>query len=244
MDLQHLIATVEETADEPLGRIEAASTIREQIDRLSDELLDHVVKEARAAGCSWAQIGDALGVTRQAAQQRHGGFAGRLLRGLTDGLFTRFTARAKSVVVAAPDEARTRGHAAVETEHLLLGLFAGNEGNVATIVLGRLGIDRETVTRLVDERVPPGHATPRGHVPFAKRAKKALELALREALRLGHNYIGCEHILLALARVEDGTASRVLADLGATHERLDREIREHRRGIAQGEGQITSPESS
>ena len=75
MDLAQLIATVEETADDPLGRIEAAATIREQIERLSDELLDHVVKEARAAGCSWAQIGDALGVTRQAAQQRHGGLA-------------------------------------------------------------------------------------------------------------------------------------------------------------------------
>ncbi len=103
---------------------------------------------------------------------------------------------------------------------------------MATIVLGGLGVDRETVVRLVDERVPSGGAAPRGHVPFAKRAKQTLELALREALRLGHNYIGCEHILLALARVEDGTASRLLADLGATHERLDREVRDHLRGIA------------
>ena len=95
MDLQQLIATVEETADEPLGRIEAASTIREQIERLSDELLDHVVKEARAAGCSWAQIGDALGVTRQAAQQRHGGLAVRLLR---DDLVQRNRVRERQMV--------------------------------------------------------------------------------------------------------------------------------------------------
>ena len=232
MDLQQMIASVEESADDPLERIEAAAAMREQIEQLSDELLDHFVKEARAAGCSWAQIGEALGVTRQAAQQRHGGLAGRLLRGLTDGLFKRFTPRAKAAVVAAQDEARARGHAAVETEHILLGLFAGDGGNVATVVLGGLGIDREAVVRLVDERVPTGDGAPRGHVPFSKRAKKTLELALRESLRLGHNYIGCEHILLALARVEDGTASRVLADLGATHERLDREVREHLRGIA------------
>ena len=231
MELRQLIADVEATADAPLSRIEAAAAIRVQMEQLSDELLGHFVSEARTSGCSWAQIGEALGVTRQAAQQRHGGLAGRLWRGLTDGLFKRFTARAKAAVVAAQDEARTRGDPAVGTEHVLLGLFAG-EDNVATIVLGRLGIDRETVVREVDEQLPPGDGAPRGHMPFTKGAKKTLELALREALRLGHNYIGCEHILLALARVTDGTASRVLTDLGATHERLDHEVRDHLRGIA------------
>jgi hypothetical protein len=231
MELRQLIADVEQQADDPLARIEAAAAIRVQMEQRSDELLDHFVGEARSDGCSWAQIGEALGVTRQAAQQRHGGLAGRLWRGLTDGLFKRFTARAKATVVAAQDVARTRGDAAVDTEHVLLGLFAGEE-NVATIVLGRLGIDRATVLREIDERVPAGGGAPRGHIPFTRPAKKTLELALREALRMGHNYIGCEHILLALARVTDGTAGLILADLGATHDRLDQEVRDHLRGIA------------
>ena len=232
MDLQQLIASVEESGDDPLQRIEAAATIREQIEELSDELLDHFVKQARVDGCSWAQIGEALGVTRQAAQQRHGGLAGRLLRGLTDGLFKRFTPRAKNAITASQDEARARGHAAVETEHVLLGLFASAGGNVATVVLDGIGIDREAVVRLVDERVPNGDGSSRGHVPYSVRAKKTLELALRESLRLGHNYLGCEHILLALTRVEDGVAYRILTDLGATHDRLEQAIKDHLRSIA------------
>jgi hypothetical protein len=232
MELQQLIADVEQSGSDPLQRVEAAAAMRHQMEQLSDEVLDHFVKEARAAGCSWAQIGEALGVTRQAAQQRHGGLASRLWQGLTDGLFKRFTPRAKSAVTASQDEARARHHSTVETEHILLGLFASAGGNVATVVLEGMGIDREAVARAVDELVPSGEGSPRGHVPFSKRAKKTLELALRESLRLGHNYVGCEHILLALARVEDGTASRVLTDLGATHDRLEQAIREHLRSIA------------
>ena len=145
MDLQQMIASVEESGDDPLQRIEAAAALREQIEQLSDELLDHFVKQARADGCSWAQIGEALGVTRQAAQQRHGGLASRLWQGLTDGLFKRFTPRAKTAVTASQDEARARRHDAVETEHILLGLFASSGGNVATAVLGGMGIDRDAV---------------------------------------------------------------------------------------------------
>ena len=234
MDLEQLIAAVEASGgDDPLCRIEAAATIREQIEQLSDELLDHFVKAARASGCSWAQIGEALGVTRQAAQQRHGGLAGRLLQGLTDGKFKRFTKRARAAVIAAQTAARDRRHAAVDTEHLLLGLFANDDDNVAVVALAHLGIERATVERLVDERVPMGADDPRGHLPFTRLSKKTLELALREALRLGHNYIGCEHIALALARVgRDGVAGQILADQGATYERLERAIRDALPGTA------------
>ena len=233
MDLEQMIVDIEASGDDPLQRVEAAAAMRQQIEQSSDELLDHFVKQAaRASGSSWAQIGEALGVTRQAAQQRHGGLASRLWQGLTDGLFKRFTPRAKTAVTASQEAARVRQHDAVETEHILLGLFASAGGNVATVVLGGMGIDRDAVVRLVDERVPDGDGSPRGHVPFSKRAKKTLELTLRESLRLGHNYIGCEHILLALTRVEDGTASRILTDLGATHDRLEQAIKDHLRGIA------------
>ena len=227
MDLEQLIATVEESGDDPLERIEAAATIKEQIEQLSDELLDHFVKAARADGCSWTQIGEALGVTRQAAQQRHGGLVGRLLQGFTDGKFKRFTKRAREAVIAAQTEARDRNHAAVDTEHLLLGLFANDDGNVAVAALEHMGVDRATVERLVEDRVPMGAEVVRGHLPFTGLSKKTLELALREALRLGHNYIGCEHIVLALARIgHDGVAGQILAAQGVTYERLDGAIRE------------------
>jgi Clp amino terminal domain, pathogenicity island component len=227
MDLDELIAAVEETGTEgPLDRVSAAATIKDEIDALGDELLDHFVKEARDQGCSWTQIGDALGVTRQAAQQRHGGLIARLLQGLTEGRFKRFTKRARAAVIAAQTAARDRRHEWIGTEHLLLGLVANGDGNVAERALARLGVDRATIERLVDELVPPGTKPVSGHTPFTPRSKKTLELALREALRLGHNYIGCEHIVLALSRVDDGLAAHILAEQGVTYERLERTVGE------------------
>jgi Clp amino terminal domain, pathogenicity island component len=227
MDLDELIAAVEETGtDGPLERVSAAAAIKDQIEALGDELLDHFVKEARDQGCSWTQIGDALGVTRQAAQQRHAGLLGRLVEGLTDGKFKRFTQRARAAVIAAQTAARDRQHDWIGTEHILLGLFANDDGNVAMMALARLGVDRATVERLVDELLPPGSEPVHGHIPFTPRAKKTLELALREANQLGHNYIGCEHIVLALRRVDEGVAAHVLAEQGVTYKKLERTIRD------------------
>jgi hypothetical protein len=226
VNLNQLIEAVEEsgTAD-PLERVAAAATIKDQVAALGDELVDHFVAQARAAGCSWTQIGESLGVTRQAAQQRSGGPIGRLLQSLTGGRFTRFTKRAKAAVIAAQAAARDRRDATVETHHLLLGLFAGGDGNVAVTALGRLGVDRAAVERAVEARVAPGTDAPRGHVPFGAQAKKTLELALREALRMRHNYIGCEHIVLALRRVEDGLAAQILAELGVHYAELETAVR-------------------
>jgi hypothetical protein len=224
VDLDELIAAVEGT-DGALDRVAAAAAIKDQIEGLGDDLHDHFVKEARAEGCSWTQIGDALGVTRQAAQQRHGGLIGRLVEGFTKG-FKRFTPRARAAVVAAQTAARDRRHESIGTEHLLLGLFANDDGNVAQQAFTRLGVDRATVERLVDELVPPGAHPVRGHIPFTPRAKKTLELALREALRLGHNYIGCEHIALALRRLDEGVAAQVLTEQHVTSKGLERAIRD------------------
>ncbi len=225
MNLDELIAAVEET-DGALDRVSAAAAIKDQIEALGDELLDHFVKEARDQGCSWTQIGDALGVTRQAAQQRHGGLIARLVQGLTEGRFKRFTPQARAAVVAAQAAARDRCHEWIGTEHLLLGLVANEDGNVAETALARLGVDRATVERLVDELVPPGTEPVGGHIPFTPRAKKTLEVALREALRLGHNYIGCEHIVLALRRLDEGVAAHVLAEQGVTYKKLERIVRD------------------
>jgi Clp amino terminal domain, pathogenicity island component len=225
VDLDELIAAVEET-DGALDRVAAAAAIKDQIDTLGDELLDHFMKEARAHGCSWTQIGDALGVTRQAAQQRHGGLIARLVEGMTRGRFKRFTPQARAAMVAAQTAARDRRHEWIGTEHLLLGLVANDDGNVAQQALAQLGVNRATVERLVDELVPPGTEPVSRHIPFTPRAKKTLEVALREALRLGHNYIGCEHIALALRRLDEGVAAQVLAEQRVTYKDLERAIRD------------------
>jgi ATP-dependent Clp protease ATP-binding subunit ClpA len=138
-------------------------------------------------------------------------------------VFERFTEQARQVVVLAQDEARMLNHNHIGTEHLLLGLLRGGDG-VAARVLESFGLSlariREQITRLVGS----GEEVTSGQIPFTPRAKKVLELALREALSLGHNDIGTEHILLGLARENDGMAARVLLDNGVDAETLLNEV--------------------
>jgi len=129
-------------------------------------------------------------------------------------LFERFTDRARRVVVMAQEEARKMNHKYIGTEHLLLGLLAEGEG-VAAKSLGSLGIDLNSTRETVIQTVGVGQQAPTGHIPFTPRAKKVLELALREALQLGHNYIGTEHILLGLIREGEGVAAQVLGQAEA-----------------------------
>lgn len=118
-------------------------------------------------------------------------------------MFERFTDRARRVVVLAQEEARMLNHNYIGTEHILLGLIHEGEG-VAAKSLESLGISLEGVRSQVEEIIGQGQQAPSGHIPFTPRAKKVLELSLREALQLGHNYIGTEHLLLALLELEDG----------------------------------------
>ncbi|MDX6396314.1 MAG: ATP-dependent Clp protease ATP-binding subunit ClpC [Streptosporangiaceae bacterium] len=129
-------------------------------------------------------------------------------------MFERFTDRARRVVVLAQDEARRLDHNYIGTEHILLGLVQEGEG-VAAQALEALGIGLAAVRQQVEEIVGRGKDAPGGHIPFTPRAKKVLELSLREALQLGHDYIGTEHILLGLIREGEGVAARVLVSLGA-----------------------------
>ena len=133
-------------------------------------------------------------------------------------MFERFSDRARRAVVLAQDEARDLGHDYIGTEHLLLGLLHDPEGT-AHQVLTRLQAPAGAVREKVIEHVQRGDKTMRGHVPFTPRAKKALEHSLREALQLGHNFIGSGHLLLGLLREEGGTAARVLAELGVDLDR-------------------------
>jgi len=139
------------------------------------------------------------------------------------GMFRRFTDRARRVVVLAQEEARLLRHGHVGTEHLLLGLVYEGEG-VAAKALESLGLSLQEVRRQVIEITGHGQDTPAGRIPFTPRAKKALELSLREALALGHTYIGTEHLLLGLLREEHGIAARLLTGLGAGHDRVREQV--------------------
>ena len=129
-------------------------------------------------------------------------------------MFERFTDRARRVVVLAQEEARLLNHNYIGTEHILLGLIRETEG-IAGRALRSLGMRLESVRSQVVETIGEGHRSPSGHIPFTPRARKVLELSLREALQLGHDYIGTEHILLGLIREGDGVAAQVLEELGA-----------------------------
>jgi len=138
-------------------------------------------------------------------------------------MFERFTDRARRVVVLAQEEARLLNHNYIGTEHILLGLIHEGEG-VAAKSLESLGISLEAVRSQVEEIIGQGGASPSGHIPFTPRAKKVLELSLREALQLGHNYIGTEHILLGLIREGEGVAAQVLVKLGADLSRVRQQV--------------------
>ena len=138
-------------------------------------------------------------------------------------MFERFTDRARRVVVLAQEEARMLNHNYIGTEHILLGLIHEGKG-VAAKSLESLGISLEAVRSQVEELIGRGTSGPTGHIPFTPRAKKVLELSLREALQLGHNYIGTEHILLGVIREGEGVAAQVLVKLGADLNRTRTEV--------------------
>ena len=138
-------------------------------------------------------------------------------------MFERFTERARQVVVLAQDEARALKHNYIGTEHILLGLLREEEG-LAARVLESLDITVEEVRAQVARIVGQGDEVTTGQIPFTPRAKKVLELSLREALALGHNYIGTEHVLLGIVREYEGVAARILLELGADAETIRNEV--------------------
>jgi ATP-dependent Clp protease ATP-binding subunit ClpA len=138
-------------------------------------------------------------------------------------MFERFTDRARRVVVLAQDEARVLNHDYIGTEHILLGLIQEGEG-VAAKALTNMKISLEAVRSKVVEAVGHGQQAPSGHIPFTPRAKKTLELSLRESLQLGHDYIGTEHILLGLLREGEGVAAQVLVEMGADLSRVRHQV--------------------
>src|SRR6266487_2638148 len=226
--LDELISYIKNTEGTALDQVSAAVRISEHLGELADHVIGHFVDQARKTGASWTEIGQSVGVTKQAAQKRFVPKAsnwGDLLSGVfpSDPVkFSRFTDRAKRAVIAARQEAIRRQNDRVLPEHLILGMLHEQEGFAARAIAA-LGVSPEAARAAIGAVLPaamPDEVTP-GHVPFDSRAMKVLELTLREALALGHNYIGTEHILLGLLELEDGAG--VLAGLG-----LDKPVGEQR----------------
>jgi hypothetical protein len=224
IDLRDLIRGVEEQtpATAPLDRIALAMKYGEGLKRLGDDLVGHFVEEARAAECSWSQIGTHLGVTKQAAQQRHrlaGLFEGR--RGRAEPRwFGRFTEEARQVVTGAQEEARRLNHNYLGTEHLLLALLRDRQAKAAR-ALRDLGISLPDVRRDVKQIIGTGSEAPAGRIPFTPRAKKVFELGLRAAQTRGESHLRAHHILTGLFDEGEGVAAHILRDRGVTRAGLD-----------------------
>jgi Clp amino terminal domain, pathogenicity island component len=232
MELDQLITRAEEQAvdDTPLARVAAARSLSLELSALGDQVVDHFVDAARRDGCSWAQIGSVLGVTRQAVHQRYGGLLQRLPGGARSrpSPVARFGPDARRAVVEAQSAARAMGHDRVDAEHLLLGVLAAGPDAAGASVLAWCGIDRGVVMAAIEAAdAPSGDARP-GPIPFAPRAKKILELSLREAFALHDRRIGTEHLLLALLRERGSLATELLGRRDVDRDRVRTILRELR----------------
>ncbi|HVA04044.1 MAG TPA: Clp protease N-terminal domain-containing protein [Acidimicrobiales bacterium] len=228
--LQDVIHLVEaDTEDQqPLSRLGVASVLVRNLAEVGDAALGYFVDQARHAGHSWSEIGEALGVSKQAAQQKH---TVRLSLGLNTPTFERFTPRARNVLSEAEPIARQWGHRQIATEHLLLALYREPEG-VAAQILNESNLPVDKAETAVDARTKRGPGAPKEKLSFSPEAIAAFTGALASALEMGHNYIGTEHLLLGLAR-GDGQAADILEDAGLRQETLERQVTEKLAGYTQ-----------
>jgi ATP-dependent Clp protease ATP-binding subunit ClpA len=248
--------------DDPIGQLAVASATASDLEQTTDALLGHFVDRCRRAGRSWSEISAALGVTKQAVHKRFAGpIAERLIAATGRPTFERFTQRARDVLSAAADAAAASGHREIGTGHLLLGLYTGPDGIAAKALLG-MQVSREHVANALreawahaagarDEPISGAGATdalagtegtdaeteelpgPAGaYRRMSPGARTALLDAVAVAFEFGHNYIGTEHILLALYRDPDSLAARVLAEAGAERSQAEVRITELLRGYA------------
>jgi hypothetical protein len=210
--LDDLIDAITKVHSDALEQLSDAVLAAEHLGDVADHLIGHFVDQARRSGASWTDIGRSMGVTKQAAQKR---FVPKRPGEPSDldpsQGFTRFTPRARNVVMAAQNEAREAGNDQIRPEHLVLGLLAEPDALAAQSIIAQ-GVALDAVRQAVVAVLPPANGDLPELIPFDPGAKKALELTFREALRMGHNYVGTEHLLLALLELEDGAG--VLADLG------------------------------
>ncbi|MGA5465275.1 Clp protease N-terminal domain-containing protein [Mycobacterium sp. NPDC050041] len=217
--LDDLIDAIKKAHDEPLEQLTDAMIAADALGDIADHLIGHFVDQARRSGASWTDIGACMGVSKQAAQKR---FVPKPESNPLDpnAGFGRFTPRARNVVVGAQNRAHSAGNTAIEPAHLLLALFDDPDGLAARLLSGQ-GLDGAKVSEAI-ELPPRSEGEVPALIPFDSPAKKVLELTFRQALRLGHNYVGTEHILLALYEAEDQDGH--LHRLGVDRERFEREL--------------------
>lgn len=210
--LDDLIEAITKVHAEPLEQLSDAVIAADHLGEVADHLIGHFVDQARRSGASWTDIGRSMGVSKQAAQKR---FVAKGSDGVSDldpsQGFGRFTVPARGVVIGAQNEARASGNEEIHLEHLVLGLLSQPDALAARAIIAQ-GVTLEAVRQAATATLPPASDQVPALIPFDARAKKTLELTFREALRMGHNYVGTEHILLALLELENGTG--VLAHLG------------------------------
>lgn len=200
VSLDDLIRAIKSVHSDALEQLTDAVLAAEHLGEVADHLIGHFVDQARRSGASWTEIGASMGVTKQAAQKRFVPKADAAGIDPNEG-FARFTPRARTAVVAAQTAARDAQNTEIGPDHLILGLLGDTE-SLAIALLTAQGIEPDQLRAAIT--LPPSTGKELDLVPFNGPAKKVLELTFREALRLGHNYIGTEHILLALLESEDG----------------------------------------
>ena len=215
ISLADLIARLDEELSESdeLARISEARLRAQTLSDLGDQLIDHYVSKAKQVGASWTEIGDAIGVSKQAAQQRH-----------APTPFQRFTDLNRHSIVLAQEAARTHKHDFIGTEHLLLGLLGEPKGLAYKVLMAKTESEQR-VRDAIEEALPPaGEKALRGHIAFRPESKEAIEQARRAAADLGHDWVGTEHTLLGLIRVEESPAARILRNLGFTPDELQEAV--------------------
>lgn len=216
--LDDLIDAIRKVHDDELEQLTSAVVAADHLGDVADHLIGHFVDQARRSGASWTDIGGAMGVTKQAARKRF------IPKGPGDPTepsedFQRFTPRAKHTVMAAHDEARAAGSDVMVPAHLVLGLLSEPEALAAKLLEAATTLDR--VRELATAALPQPVEEPPSVVPYGPDAKKVLEVTFRQALRLGHNYVGTEHLLLALLEADPDGA---LAPLGLDKAAVERDL--------------------
>jgi hypothetical protein len=223
--LDELIGYVTSHEGTALDHVSAAVRISEHLGELADHLIGHFVDQARRSGASWTEIGQSMGVTKQAAQKRFvpkgSGQGEGFPWGPGQKFGERFTDRAKRAEVAARQLAIKHRNEQVLPEHVVLGMLHEPEG-MAARAIAALGVSAEAAREALVAALPPAAAGEqvRDDVRFGPRSKHVLKLALHEALSLGHNYIGTEHLLLGVVKEEEAQGGGVLTGLGLTEQRV------------------------
>jgi hypothetical protein len=206
--LDDLIAAINQNEPDALGRLTDAVLLADRIGEIADHLIGHFVDQARRAGASWTDIGRSMGVTKQAAQKR---FVAKGDAPDASHGFSRFTGRARKVVVTAQESARAAGSSEIIEAHLILGLVADPTALGARAIVAQ-GVPLDAVRAAAIAALPTAADSVPALIPFGAQAKKVLELAFRETVRMSSDHVGTEHLLLALLELEDGTG--ILAGLG------------------------------